>query len=86
MFICQLHAPFEFIVFLCAEEETSGDTRQYAQLQVLYKARGRKLEELTSEYEILKQETAREIRILKHQVSSAKGRVCIKVCPCISLK
>ncbi|XP_069102444.1 trichohyalin-like isoform X3 [Argopecten irradians] len=55
-------------------EETGGlDPRQYSQLQVLYKARGRKLEEITNEYEILKQETGREIRILKHQVSVAKG-------------
>ncbi|OWF36520.1 trichohyalin-like [Mizuhopecten yessoensis] len=55
-------------------EETGGlDPRQYSQLQVLYKARGRKLEEITNEYEILKQETSREIRILKHQVSVAKG-------------
>ncbi|XP_033726371.1 nucleoprotein TPR-like [Pecten maximus] len=55
-------------------EETAGlDPRQYSQLQVLYKARGRKLEEITNEYEILKQETGREIRILKHQVSVAKG-------------
>jgi len=46
----------------------------------LYKARGRKLEEMTNEFEILKQETAREIRILKHQLSVAKGKtteICI---------
>ncbi|KAH3868060.1 hypothetical protein DPMN_031196 [Dreissena polymorpha] len=52
----------------------SGDSQQLAQLQILYKARGRKLEELTNEMEVLKGESGRELRILKHQLSVAKGR------------
>ncbi|KAL3884693.1 hypothetical protein ACJMK2_024805 [Sinanodonta woodiana] len=51
----------------------SGEGQQLAQLQILYKARGRKVEELTRDMEDLKQATAREIRILKHQLSVAKG-------------
>ena len=33
-----------------------------AQLQILYKARGRKLEELTNDLHILKEDSSREIR------------------------
>ncbi|WAR30209.1 CE152-like protein [Mya arenaria] len=51
----------------------SGDNQQLAQLQILYKARGRKIEELTNEMEVLKSDTSREMRILKHQLSVAKG-------------
>ncbi|XP_062579081.1 centrosomal protein of 152 kDa-like, partial [Saccostrea cucullata] len=49
------------------------DNRQFAQLQILYKARGSKLEEITRDFEQYKQETSREIRIYKHQISLAKG-------------
>ncbi|XP_048749329.2 centrosomal protein of 152 kDa-like isoform X2 [Ostrea edulis] len=49
------------------------DNRQLAQLQILYKARGSKLEEMTRDFEHYKQETSREIRILKHQISLTKG-------------
>ncbi|KAK3095207.1 hypothetical protein FSP39_011518 [Pinctada imbricata] len=54
-------------------DDSTVEGRQMAQLQVLYKARGRKIEDLNNELEICKQESAREIRILKHQLSLAKG-------------
>lgn len=50
------------------------DGRQLAQLQILYKARGNKLEEMTKDFDQYKAETSREIRILKHQISLAKGK------------
>ncbi|XP_070536421.1 centrosomal protein of 152 kDa-like isoform X2 [Ptychodera flava] len=50
-----------------------GDAQQLAQIQILYKARGRRLEELTSEVEILKEEKGREIRILNHKLAVSEG-------------
>ena len=46
-----------------------------AQLQILYKARGSKIEDLVNEMDLLKQGMGREIRILKHQLSMAKGKL-----------
>ena len=40
----------------------SAERRQMAQLQILYKARGRKLEELTNDLQILREDSSREIR------------------------
>ena len=45
-----------------APMEGSAEQRQMAQLQILYKARGRKLEELTNDLHILKDDSSREIR------------------------
>ena len=68
-------APFiDHICFPCFISGGAGDNQQLAQLQILYKARGRKNEELKSELEVLKNNNGREIRILKHQLSVAKGR------------
>lgn len=50
-----------------------GENQQLAQLQILYKARGRKIEELSNEIEVLKSDSGREMRILKHQLSVARG-------------
>ncbi|XP_041353515.1 centrosomal protein of 152 kDa-like [Gigantopelta aegis] len=50
-----------------------GDGGQLTQLQILYKARGRKLEELTNLLENYKQEHGRELRIIKHQLSMAQA-------------
>ncbi|XP_045184514.2 trichohyalin-like isoform X1 [Mercenaria mercenaria] len=55
------------------EQVGSGENQQLAQLQILYKARGRRIEELTNEIEVVKSESGREIRILKHQLSVSKG-------------
>ncbi|XP_052084175.1 centrosomal protein of 152 kDa-like [Mytilus californianus] len=51
----------------------SSDNRQYQQLQALYKARGRKLEEITEDLDTFKAQKEREHRILKHQLSIAQG-------------
>ena len=51
---------------------SAGDTaesRQLAQLKILYDARGRRLEEIDKEYRVFKEETDREIRILKHRLA-----------------
>ena len=45
------------------------DQQQLAQLQILYKARGKKIEELTNKLEVSMGDAARELRILKHQLS-----------------
>lgn len=60
-----------FLIHFMSDE--SGENQQLAQLQILYKARGRKIEELKNELEVVKAESGREIRILKHQLSVAKG-------------
>ncbi|CAC5397295.1 CEP152 [Mytilus coruscus] len=51
----------------------SSDSRQYQQLQALYKARGRKLEEITEDLDTFKAQKEREHRILMHQLSIAQG-------------
>lgn len=66
---------FWFIWCLCVYLTAGAlDGRQLAQLQILYKARGNKLEEMTKDFDQYKAETSREIRILKHQISLAKGK------------
>ena len=52
----------------------TADDQQMAQLQILYKARGSKIEDLVNEMDLLKQGMGREIRILKHHLSMAKGK------------
>ena len=42
----------------------SAERRQMAQLQILYKARGRKLEELTNDLQILREDSSRETRYI----------------------
>ena len=44
-------------------------------MQALYKARGRKLEEITNDFDVFKEEKEREHRILKHQLSIAQGNL-----------
>lgn len=51
----------------------SSEQKGLAQLQILYKARGRKLDELTEELTSVKQDSAREIRLLQHKVSSTES-------------
>ncbi|XP_067653234.1 centrosomal protein of 152 kDa-like [Haliotis asinina] len=55
------------------QQDGGEDERQLGQLQILYNARGRQLEDLQSDLETLKQESGRENRILKHQLSLAQG-------------
>ena len=51
----------------------SGSGTQDVQLQILYKARGRKIEELTRELESQEDEMTKEIRVLNHQIALIKG-------------
>ena len=51
----------------------STDTRQFTQLQILYEARGRRIEELVGEVSRLQEDGDREIRILKHKLTLAQG-------------
>ncbi|XP_071098914.1 centrosomal protein of 152 kDa-like [Haliotis cracherodii] len=55
------------------QQDGGEDERQAGQLQILYKARGRQLEDLRRDLDTLKQESGRENRILKHQLSLAQG-------------
>jgi hypothetical protein len=45
--------------------------RQYGRLQLLYKVRGKKLEEVTNRFEAFKEDVNREIRAMKHRLSMA---------------
>ena len=49
--------------------------RDIVQLQILYKARGRKLEELTQMLKTQEEEMTKEIRVLNHQNAMMKGTV-----------
>lgn len=42
-------------------------------MQILYQARGRELEQLTGQLRMLQEESAREKRILNHQLALAQG-------------
>ncbi|XP_071825621.1 uncharacterized protein [Apostichopus japonicus] len=57
--------------YLHAGATSSG--QQYAQMQILYQARGRELEQLTGQLRMLQEESAREKRILNHQLALAQG-------------
>ena len=50
-----------------------GDGTQDVQLQILYKARGRKIEELTRKLESQEEEMTKQIRVLNHQNALMKG-------------
>jgi len=52
--------------------------RDIVQLQILYKARGRKLEELTQMLKNQEEEMTKEIRVLNHQNAMMKG-----TCTCV---
>ena len=45
-----------------------------AQLQILYNARGKRIDEMTKELDSVKDDLSREIRLLKHELSLAKGK------------
>jgi hypothetical protein len=73
----KVHVAFSGIgILLCTPLSIGGapDTRQLAQLQILYSARGRKLDEVTRSFEALKEETSREIRIMKHKMAQVEGK------------
>lgn len=58
---------------VCVAEGDTEDTAQLSQLQMLYRARGRQLEDLRSEMDALTQESAKERRRLKHLLSVVTG-------------
>lgn len=53
------------------------EKRTYAQLEILYRARGRELEDITWQLEKQKDENAKEIRILKHKLAVATGKAYV---------
>ena len=52
---------------------SEGGAQDTVQLQILYKARGRKIEELTQMLTNQEEEMTKEIRILNHQIAMMKG-------------
>lgn len=56
-----------------SKEEFIGHTTNTAQLQVLYQARGRKIEELSEKLNEREEELGRQIRVLNHQLVMLKG-------------
>ena len=59
--------------------------RQYMQLGILYKARGSKLEQVSNAYTAFKDETEKDIRVLKHQVTLAQEKQSIAESMCAQL-
>lgn len=55
------------------QTSVSPSTVELAQLQILHRARKRKLEELTTELASKEKEYERKIRILNHQLTLMKG-------------
>ena len=49
-------------------------SQQMEQLQILYKARGHKLDEVQSSLDTVREESERETRILKHRLTMAQGK------------
>ncbi len=49
-------------------------SQQMEQLQILYKARGHKLNEVQSSLDTVREESETETRILKHRLTMAQGK------------
>ena len=59
---------------VCAAENTPrGGPSQYNQLEILYRARGSKIEELITTAKQDQDDSDREIRILKHKLTLLEG-------------
>ena len=54
-------------------EDGGEKTQDITQLQILYKARGRKLEELSRKLEVQEEEMAKQVRVLNHQNALLRG-------------
>ena len=50
-----------------------AENGRLGQLQILYNARGRKIEELDNQLKQLQDDSSREIRILKHKMALIEG-------------
>lgn len=59
-----------FVIYVVGD---SAEGQQLGQLRILYEARGRRLEELDHEYKAFKEDSDREIRILKHRLTLTEG-------------
>ena len=55
------------------EASVSPSTLELAQLQILHRARKRKLEDLTNEFSKKEEDYERQIRVLNHQLALMKG-------------
>lgn len=56
----------------CGDPRLDTSGRQMTQLQILYKARGKRIDELTRELDDLKADSARQNRMMSHQLAMAK--------------
>lgn len=61
------------------DDETNSNTTNTAQLQVLYQARGRKIQELSEKLNEREEELGRQIRVLNHQMIMLKGSYIVDV-------
>ena len=61
--------------------ETGGvsNDQQLAQMNILYEARGNRIKELQNEMEMNSTESAKQLRILQHQLSMSEGKP--QICP-----
>jgi phosphatidate phosphatase PAH1 len=66
------HEEIESQVML-GNTSVSASTVELAQLQILHRARKRKLEELTNELARKEKDYERQIRVLNHQLALMKG-------------
>jgi hypothetical protein len=66
------HEEIESQVML-GNTSVSASTVELAQLQILHRARKRKLEELTNELARKEKDHERQIRVLNHQLALMKG-------------
>ena len=70
---------------VCAAENTPrGGPSQYNQLEILYRARGSKIEELITNNKQVKDDSDREIRILKHKLTLLEGTRMYSTCSKVS--
>lgn len=53
----------------------SPESRRLSQLQILYNARGRKIEELDRELRTLQDDSEKEIRITNHKLALTEGEL-----------
>ncbi|XP_059160386.1 centrosomal protein of 152 kDa-like isoform X2 [Physella acuta] len=67
----EFYLPTDQIKFF--QKDKPEDVRTYEQLTILYKARGREIEELTHKLEEKDEEMGKEIRSLKHRLALATG-------------
>lgn len=60
---------------LSGHTSVSPSTVELAQLQILHRARKRKLEEVTNEFQRKEKDYERQIRVLNHKLALMKGNI-----------